>query len=161
MLGFGVAQALRVLRGEMLLFALLAALFGQQIASMLHVEVLLTLLVAGFVAIHTAEGDAGHAMLEAMERAAAPIFVVFVALAGATLGGADAGRLSPLILPSALVRVAGIRSGLQLGAVVARIPRQEVAHVWNGLVSQAGVAIGLVTIAAAAYPQAGSGMRTM
>src|SRR5690606_40661207 len=46
LLGFGVAQALRVVRGEMLLFALLAALFGQQIASMLHVEVLLTLLVA-------------------------------------------------------------------------------------------------------------------
>ena len=161
MLGFGVAQALRVLRGEMLLFALLAALFGQQIASMLHVEVLLTLLVAGFVAINTAEGEAGHAMLGAMERAAAPIFVVFFALAGAKLDVAEVVRLSPLILPIALVRVAGIRSGLQLGAVVARIPRQEVAHVWNGLVSQAGVAIGLVTIAAAAYPQAGSGMRTM
>jgi len=161
LLGFGVAQALRVVRGEMLLFALLAALFGQQIASMLHVEVLLTLLVAGFVALNTAEDEAGHSMLGAMERAAAPIFVVFFALAGAKLDVAEVVRLSPLILPIALVRVAGIRSGLRLGAAVAKVPTQEVAHVWNGLVSQAGVAIGLVTIAAAAYPQAGSGMRTM
>jgi Kef-type K+ transport system membrane component KefB len=161
LLGFGVAQALRVVRGEMLLFALLAALFGQQIASMLHVEVLLTLLMAGFVALNTAEGEAGHSMLGAMERAAAPIFVVFFALAGAKLDVAEVVRLSPLILPIALVRVAGIRSGLRLGALVAKVPSQEVEHVWNGLVSQAGVAIGLVTIAAAAYPQAGSGMRTM
>lgn len=161
LLGFGVAQALRVVRGEILLFALLAALFGQQVAALLHVEVLLTLLVAGFVAINTAEGDAGSAMLGAMERAAAPIFVVFFALAGAKLDVGEVVRLTPLILPIAVVRVLGIRSGLRLGSVVAGVPRQEVAKVWNGLVSQAGVAIGLVTIAASAYPQAGSGMRTM
>lgn len=161
LLGFGVAQALRFVRGELLLFALLVALFGQQVAALLHVEVLLTLLVAGFVAINTAEHDAGHAMLSAMERAAAPIFVVFFALAGAKLNLVEVAILAPLILPLALVRVGGIRTGLHLGAGFARLPRKDMNSVWPGLVSQAGVAIGLVTIASSAYPQAGAEMRTM
>lgn len=160
-LGLGIAQALRVVKGEMLLFALLAALFGQQIAALLHVEVLLTLLMAGFVAINTAEGDTGHILLEAVERAAAPVFVVFFALAGAKLDMAETISLAPLILPIAAVRILGIRSGLRLGATIARVPHQEVSKVWYGLVSQAGVAIGLVTIAANAYPHAGSSMRTI
>lgn len=161
LLGFGVAQALRVLKGELMLFAILAALFGQQVAALLHVEVLLTLLVAGFVAINTAEGEAGHALLGAMERAAAPIYVVFFALAGAKLNVVETAMLAPLIVPIFLVRVIGIRTGLRLGAAIARIPAKEVAPVWQGLVSQAGVAIGLVTIAADAYPQAGAEMRAL
>ena len=160
-LGFAIAQALRVIRSELLLFALLAAIFGQQVAGLLHVEVLLTLLVAGFVTINTAEEEQAAAILGAMERAAAPIFVVFFALAGAKLDVVETAILAPLVLPIALVRVGGIRIGLRAGAGWAKLPPAEVAPVWQGLVSQAGVAIGLVTIAANAYPQAGSGMRTL
>lgn len=161
LLGLGIAQALRVIRGELLLFAFLAALFGQQVASLLHVEILLTLLIAGFVAINTAEGDVGHDLLRAMERAAAPIFVVFFALAGAKLDVVETTLLAPLVVPLFLVRVAGIRLGLRLGASASRIPASEVKGVWMGLVSQAGVAIGLVTIAAETYPQAGDEMRVL
>lgn len=161
LLGLGIAQALRVIRGELLLFAFLAALFGQQVASLLHVEVLLTLLVAGFIAINTAEGEIGHDLLRAMERAAAPIFVVFFALAGAKLDVVETALLAPLVLPLFLVRIGGIRLGLRLGASVSRVPAAEVKGVWMGLVSQAGVAIGLVTIAAEAYPQAGDEMRAL
>ncbi|HRP08530.1 MAG TPA: hypothetical protein PLL69_08580, partial [Gemmatimonadales bacterium] len=98
---------------------------------------------------------------EAVERAAAPVFVVFFALAGAKLDIAETMLLAPLILPIAAVRIIGIRSGLRLGAAVAKVPHQEVGKVWYGLVSQAGVAIGLVTLAANAYPHAGSSMRTI
>lgn len=161
LLGFGVAQALRVIRGELLLFALLAALFGQQVAALLHVEVLLTLLVAGFVAVNFAKDDQGQAILEAMERAAAPIFVVFFALAGTKLDVVETAMLAPLVIPIVLVRMGGIRLGLRAGAAWSRVPHAEVAPVWQGLVSQAGVAIGLVTIAADAYPDAGAAMRTL
>lgn len=161
LLGFGIAQALRVIKGELLLFALLAALFGQQVAALLHVEVLLTLLVAGFVAVNFAREEQGHAILEAMERAAAPIFVVFFALAGSKLDVVETAKLAPLVLPIFAVRILGIRGGLRLGARWAKVPHAEVAPVWQGLVSQAGVAIGLVTIAADAYPAAGDAMRTL
>lgn len=161
LIGYGVAQALRVIKSELLLFALLVALFGQQIANLLHVEVLLTLLVAGFVTINAAEEESASAILGAMERAAAPIFVVFFALAGAKLDVVETAFLAPLVLPIALVRVGGIRMGLQAGAWWAKVPAREVTPVWQGLVSQAGVAIGLVTIAAEAYPQAGAEMRTL
>jgi Kef-type K+ transport system membrane component KefB len=160
-LGFAVAQALRVARGELLLFAVLVALFGQQVAALLHVEVLLTLLVAGFVAINTARDHTGSAFLGAMERAAAPVFVVFFALAGTKLEVLQLAVLWPVVVPICVVRVVGIRAGLRLGAAVARVPHAPVAGVWQGLVSQAGVAIGLVTIAAETYPAAGEAMRTV
>lgn len=160
-LGFGIAQALRVVKGEALLFALLAALFGQQVATLAHVEVLLTLLTAGFVAVNTAKGDSGLVIRTAMERAAAPIFVVFFALAGTKLDVVETAMLAPLVAPIILVRMGAIRTGLGLGARWAGVPPREVTPVWQGLVSQAGVAIGLVTIASEAYPQAGSGMRSL
>jgi len=161
LLGFGVAQAMRVIKEELLLFALFAALLGQQVASALHVEVLLTMLVAGFVTVNTARDGAGERIRHAMERAAAPIFVAFFALAGTKLDVIETAKLAPLVIPIVLIRILGIRWGVSLGARWAKVPQVEVSRVWMGLVSQAGVAIGLVTIAADAYPQAGSAMRTL
>jgi Kef-type K+ transport system membrane component KefB len=161
LLGLGVAQAMRVVKDDELLFALFAALLGQQVAALLHVEVLLTLLVAGFVTVNTARDGAGERIRHAMERAAAPIFVAFFALAGTKLDVVETGMLAPIVVPIVLIRMLGMKWGIRLGAGWAKIPPQEVEQVWKGLVPQAGVAFGLVAIAADAYPQAGSGMRTL
>ncbi len=161
LLGLGVAQAMRVVKDELLLFALFAALLGQQVAALLHVEILLTMLVAGFVTVNTARDGAGERIRHAMERAAAPIFVGFFALAGTKLDVVETWLLAPIVLPIVLIRILGMQWGIRLGARWASVPHREVEHVWKGLVPQAGVAFGLVAIAADAYPQAGSGMRTL
>jgi Kef-type K+ transport system membrane component KefB len=161
LLGIGVAQAMRVVKDELLLFALFAALLGQQIAALLHVEILLTMLVAGFVTVNTARDGAGERIRYAMERAAAPIFVGFFALAGTKLDVVETWMVAPIVLPIVGIRILGMHWGIRLGARWAHVPYREVKQVWKGLVPQAGVAFGLVAIAADAYPQAGSGMRTL
>ncbi len=160
-LGVGVAMALRVVRDDRLIFALLAALLGQQVANLLHVEVLITLLVAGFVAVNVARGDDGEQLRHAMERAAGPVFVVFFALAGVAIDVPAAVRLAPVVIPLVLLRIGALMLGVRLGSGGLDLGRVQRRAVWQGLVAQAGVAIGLVGIVAEAYPEAGVSMRAM
>jgi len=157
-LGAVVALYLRFVRGELFLFAILVTLFGSEIARLLHVETLLTLIVAGFLAETMAPGGMGRALRQAMERSAAPIFVVFFALAGAALELGELARLWPLVLPIVLARMVGLWLGSRLGAKWGGLAPVERNHLWLGLVSQAGVAIGLVTVAGQVYPAAGGDM---
>jgi Kef-type K+ transport system membrane component KefB len=160
-LGAMVALYMRFVRAELFLFAILVTFFGLEISRIVHVETLLMLIVTGFVAETMAPGKMGEELRRAMERSAAPVFVVFFALAGAKIDVSLLLQVWPLVIPIALARVAGIWSGSRLGARLAAIPREEGALVWMGLVSQAGVAIGLVTVAGNSYPAAGGDMRTM
>lgn len=149
LLGAAVAAYLRFVGRELALFAVLVAFFGLEIARLAHVELLLTLLTAGFVAENTSAY--GEELREAMERSAAPIFVVFFALSGAKIDIGAVAPLLPLVLPLAAVRAAAIWAGTRLGGAWARVTEGERQYVWMGLVSQAGVAIGLATIVAEAY----------
>jgi Kef-type K+ transport system membrane component KefB len=96
-----------------------------------------------------------------MERSAAPVFVVFFALAGASMDLHDVATLWPLVIPIVLVRIIAIRSGTALGARWAQASKTERQSVWHGLIAQAGVAIGLATVAAEAYPNRGAQLRTL
>jgi Kef-type K+ transport system membrane component KefB len=158
-LGAGVALYLRFVGRDLMLFAVLAVFFGLEITRALHVEMLLTLLVAGFVTENV--GQHGDDLREAMERSAAPLFVVFFALSGAKIDLAAAWALLPFVLPLAIVRAGAIRAGVHLASRWAGVSDLERRHVWMGLVSQAGVAIGLAAVVAEAYPEKGVPMASL
>jgi Kef-type K+ transport system membrane component KefB len=160
-LGAGVALALRVVREDRFVFALLAAMLGQEVASLLHVEVLITLLVAGFVAVNAARDDGGAQLRHAMERAAAPVFVVFFALAGVAIDVPAAISLSLVVVPIVLVRTGALAVGVRYGARGLGLTDPQRTALWQGLVAQAGVAIGLVAIVAEAYPEVAGSMRAL
>jgi Kef-type K+ transport system membrane component KefB len=160
-LGGAVSLYLRFVQKELFLFALLVTFLGAEVARMLHVEVLLTLLTAGFIMENVSRKESGLALRHAMERAAAPVFVVFFALAGASMHLDEFLALWPLVIPIVLVRAFGIRFGSLLGARWARLPRHEARNVWTGLVSQAGVAIGLASVVAEVYPARGAALRNL
>lgn len=167
-LGGLVALYLRVIRRELFLFAILMAFFGSEVARLTHVEPLLTLIVAGFVAENISLPEHGSALRHAMERAAAPVFVVFFALAGAQIVLPDLARLWPLVLPLALVRGAAIWGGSRMGARWAGVGgedgddgEQVRRHLWTALIPQAGVAIGLAAAVAQTYPVRGGQIRTL
>jgi Kef-type K+ transport system membrane component KefB len=159
-LGAVVALYLRFIRRELFIFAILVAFFGAEIAGLMHVETLLTLLVAGFVAENAGGGEGEH-LRHAMERAGAPIFVVFFALAGAKIKPDAVLQLWPLVIPIVVVRAAGIWAGTQLGAWWAKAEPAAAKYTWMGLISQAGVAIGLSSVVASVYPERGEEMRNL
>jgi Kef-type K+ transport system membrane component KefB len=160
-LGGAIAMYLRFVGRELFLFAMLVAFFGAEIARLAHVETLLTLLTAGFVAENVSARELGEALRSAMERSAAPVFVVFFALAGASLHIGELPVLWPLVVPIVACRLGGIWLGTRLGGRWGGASADERRYVWMGLVSQAGVAIGLATVLAEVYPERGAEIRTL
>jgi Kef-type K+ transport system membrane component KefB len=134
---------------------------GCSLAQATHVETLLTLMTAGFVAENFSHSERSEAMRSALERSAAPVFVVFFALAGAQIAIREVVAALPVLLPIAITRALMIWAGVNVGGRWTRAEPVERRYVWMGLVSQAGVAIGLVTLVSSLYPEAGASMRTM
>jgi hypothetical protein len=160
-IGGAVILYLRFMVRELLLFGIVVAMFGAEIARLMHVELLLTILVAGFVTENFAKEGRGQSLRYAVERAAAPIFVVFFALSGASIRIADAVGVIGVVLPLMLVRAVSIRVGTALGATWAGLPKTQSRYLWHGLIAQAGVAIGLTSIIASVYPELGATLRNI
>jgi Kef-type K+ transport system membrane component KefB len=89
------------------------------------------------------------------------VFVVFFALAGAKIKPDAVLQLWPLVIPIVIVRAAGIWAGTKLGAWWANAEPAVGKYTWMGLISQAGVAIGLSSVVASVYPERGEEMRTL
>jgi hypothetical protein len=87
--------------------------------------------------------------------------VVFFALAGASIHITELAQLWPLALAVVGVRGVMIFTGSRLGARWSGAAPVVRNNVWLGLISQAGVAIGLATILASAYPSRGAEMQTL
>lgn len=160
-IGGGVALYLRFIHKELLLFGILVAILGTEIARLANVELLLTLLAAGFVAENFAPGNSGEELRKAVERAAAPVFVVFFALSGAGIHIGQLAALFTVAAPIAVIRGIGIFSGTKLGANWAGVSDVERKYVWMSLISQAGVAIGLATAVASVYPVLGTTVQAL
>ncbi|MEN8375141.1 MAG: cation:proton antiporter [Gemmatimonadota bacterium] len=123
------------------------------IAHELHVELLLLAIAAGFVIENFSQ--AGDQLLNAVEANAIVVFALFFALAGAAL---DLGALAEFWAVALVVVVA--RLGLTwagvwaAGRVVAL--REGVSRLaWRGLISQAGVTLGLSLLVQDAFPDWG------
>jgi Kef-type K+ transport system membrane component KefB len=160
LLGGLVALYLRWQTGELFIFALAVALFGMELAKVAHVETLLMLLTAGFVMENVSQGRGEH-LLHAMERSAAPVFVVFFALAGAKIEPSQVAALAVVAVPVVLARALGIWGGARLGARWSNAQPAVRDHAWKGLISQAGVAIGLATIVADNLPGIGADLQPL
>jgi Kef-type K+ transport system membrane component KefB len=164
-LGALISLYLRVVRRELFLFAIIIAVFGKEIARLAGVEPLLTLITAGFVTENASGSEHAAALRTGMERAAAPVFVVFFALAGAQIVLPDLARLWPLVVPLFVLRAIAIWAGCRIGARWANLQGPEHAsvrrHLWTALLPQAGVAIGLAAAVAETYPARGAEIRTL
>jgi hypothetical protein len=66
-----------------------------------------------------------------------------------------------VVLPLVLVRMLAIRWGTRRGGAWAGVPSPVAGRVWLGLVSQAGVAIGLAAVVADVYPTRGAALQTL
>jgi Kef-type K+ transport system membrane component KefB len=123
-------------------------------------EPVLAALSAGLVVENIAP-PAGDALKESVERGALPILVIFFAAAGASLNIAALAQLGVLAVSIAALRLLLIRVGSHVATrrVSAAQPHAEL--LWMGLVSQAGVTLGLTFIVAAEFPEWGSRVQTL
>ena len=151
---------LRFVRREMVLFAVVVVFATAAVAQALHFELLLSLLVAGFLVENVAPVRA-EPLVHALHLMAVPVFVIFFAMAGAELRVQAFVALWPLVLGAALLRMLGIYGGARVGATWGGAEPVVRRYAWMGLVSQAGVALGLAAIVADRLPRIGVAMQTL
>jgi Kef-type K+ transport system membrane component KefB len=125
-------------------------------ADMLHVELLLTGVAAGFVIENLSE--VGDEMIHGIESVAVVIFAFFFTIAGAALDLRAIGVfwLAALILFTA--RTFLTFWGASLGTRWARAPVIVRSRTWKGLLSQGGVTLGLLLALHDAFPELGEGV---
>jgi Kef-type K+ transport system membrane component KefB len=129
-------------------------------APIFHFELILTALAAGLVVENLAPPE-GDELRVAIERGALPVLIVFFAAAGASLQLDVLAAIGGIALVLATVRLGLVRATATLGVRLARMEDTPAQFVWMGLISQAGVTLGLATIAAAEFPGWGEQVRTL
>jgi Kef-type K+ transport system membrane component KefB len=151
---------LRFVRRELVVFVIVLVFATAAAAQALHFELLLSLLVAGFLVENVAPVRA-EPLVEMLHVMAVPVFVIFFAMAGADLRLQTFQDLWPMILAVALARMGLVYAGSRAGARLGKAEPVVARYAWTGLVSQAGVALGLATIVADRLPRLGLAMQTM
>jgi Kef-type K+ transport system membrane component KefB len=147
--------------GRELTLALLALCVALATATpALHFELILAALAAGLVVENIAPPD-GDQLKDAVERGALPVLIVFFAAAGASLQLDVLALVGVTALGIAAVRLLLLRWFGQAAVALAGLPDMPGRYVWMGLVSQAGVTLGLATILATEFPTWGVRVQTL
>jgi Kef-type K+ transport system membrane component KefB len=160
LVGGVVTLYLRYVKRELILFAVVVVFATAAAAQALHFELLLSMVVAGFLVENVAPVRA-EPLVEALHQTAVPVFVIFFAMAGAELHIQEFAAVWPIVLTIALVRIAAIYGSATLGSRLGGGEPSVARYGWTGLVSQAGVALGLATIVADRLPVVGLAMQAV
>ncbi|MBA3658603.1 MAG: cation:proton antiporter [Gemmatimonadales bacterium] len=155
-----VSLYLRFVKRELVVFAVVVVFATAAAAQALHFELLLSLLTAGFLVENVAPVRA-EPLVATLHLTAVPVFVIFFAMAGAELRVQEFASLWGVVLVVVVVRAAAIYAGSGIGARYAGAEEVVVRYAWTGLVSQAGVALGLAAVLAERLPGVGVAMQTL
>lgn len=125
-----------------------------------HLEPLLAALAAGLLVENVAPPRGDHLKI-AVERGALPVLIVFFAAAGASLQLDALAAIGGVAIGISALRMFLIWFSTRVGARWAGIPEPVGGLVWMGLVSQAGVTLGLTLLIAAEFPTWGQSVNTL
>jgi Kef-type K+ transport system membrane component KefB len=153
-LGLLLVAYLRFVGKQVLLVLLLLGLVVVDVIAYLRFEWLLTFLTAGFVVQNFSRQ--GEKLLHAIENTGEVVYVVFFATAGAHLDLPLLGTLWPAALLFFAVRAATAVAGARITARLAGDPPELRAWGWAGLVSQAGLALGIASRMQGQFPAFGA-----
>jgi Kef-type K+ transport system membrane component KefB len=130
------------------------------VAPLLHLELIVAALVAGLVVENVAPPE-GDSLRAAMEKGALPVIVAFFAAAGASLELDVLAAIGVTALLLASVRFLLIWGTAEAVSRAASLTHTPARFVWMGLISQAGVTLGLATIVATEFPTWGRSVQTL
>jgi Kef-type K+ transport system membrane component KefB len=158
--GLVIAALLPRVGRHLVVFALAVAFINAYVASLFHLEILLLSLVAGFF-LENISPVHGEPFVRGLEANAMPVYALFFALAGAGIHLSDLRALWPFVAGFVIARAGAIFLGTWVGARVGGAEPEVRRYAWLGFVSQAGVTLGMVVIAARAFPDWGAELATL
>lgn len=111
-----------------------------------HLSLILTNMVVGFVLVNTRRETLTHHVLAPLHDVMPLLFVLFFCLAGAHLELSALPSLGLLGIVYIIARSTGLMGGAYLGGAIGNVEPRVKKYVGMGILSQAGVAIGLSLI---------------
>jgi Kef-type K+ transport system membrane component KefB len=146
--------------GAQLVLVFVALGFGMsELLSFLHFDTLLAFMVAGFVVQNLSRQ--GEKFILAIEQTGSIVYVIFFATAGAHLDLDLLRKLWPIAVALAGSRMAFTWLAGRLASRLAHDPPILRRWSWAGLVSQAGLALGVAGVIERSFPILGSGFRAL
>jgi Kef-type K+ transport system membrane component KefB len=160
LLGFALGRYLRLARRDSGVVLVAAAFVAVEIARLMGLETLMIALAAGFYLENFAPVES-ELMRRELKRTSLPVYVAFFALAGAAMRIGVLADLWPWIVLVAGLRLVGLRYGMLWAGRHPSVTPALAREGWLGLVSQAGVALGLAQVARRAFPEWGVSLETL
>lgn len=117
-------------------------------------EPLLAAVAAGLVVENLAVMQ-GDTLRVAVKDGAPPVLVVFFVAVGASLQLDALGAIGLTALGLAALRLGFVWLGVRVGARVSALSELHSSWAWTGLISQAGITLGLVALVATEFPSWG------
>ncbi len=147
--------------GELLLLVLVHVLVAATIAGLLDLSLPLAALVMGAVAASASTPDAAQRAFVAARMVEQPLYLVFFALAGASIHFEELGNVGLIGAGYVAARlVAKVAAGFA-GGLLGHLKPITALHLGAGHIAQAGVAVGLAVLAAEELPDAGPSAATI
>lgn len=116
------------------------------ICSIFHLSLILTNMIVGIVVVNTLSSAKVHKIGEELSNVMPLLFVLFFIFAGANLHVLALPSLGLLGLVYVIGRSSGLMGGAWLGATIGKAESKIKKYLGMGILSQAGVAIGLALI---------------
>ena len=133
-------------KSELLILVVGFVLLSNGVCVLLHLSLILTNMAIGLVIVNTQRHDLSHKIGEVLTDVMPLFFVLFFSLAGANLHISALPALGMFGVVYILCRTFGLVGGAALGGYIGHVEPKIKKYIGMGILSQAGVAIGLALI---------------
>jgi len=146
--GFAFCQMVRKLQSSKDIFIVIfgAVLLATGLSLRWHLSLIMTNMVVGFVLVNTRREALVHRVMAPLHEIMPLLFILFFCLAGAHLELSTLPTLGALGAVYIIGRTAGLIGGARIGAMIGHVDSKIKKYIGLGILSQAGVAIGLSLI---------------
>ena len=151
LVGVLFALYMRYIGREITLAVLVVCAVLSQVGSTQQLQPLLAAVAAGLVIENLAVAQ-GDMLRAAVRRGAPPVLVVFFVAVGTSLRLDAVAAIGVAAIGLAALRIGAIRLGVGAGVRASGLQGAPATYAWMGLVSQAGITLGLVSVVASEFP---------
>lgn len=144
---------------ELLLFILVAVIFGSELSRVMHLETLLAFVAAGFV-VENFSG-AGEKIHGPLQKLSMPIFITFFTVAGASINFISVEKAILLGAVVVIIRAAAIFFAVKSSSAVTKEKSAFKDYGWLGFLSIGGLMLGLGILIGDSVPGIGADLKSV
>ncbi|MCK5519930.1 MAG: cation:proton antiporter [Candidatus Marinimicrobia bacterium] len=143
-LGILLILGIKYFKYNLTMIIVLAAVSVYIFVQQLHLEAMLTCMVAGFTVQNFSQH--GEDLIQSTERSSMPFYIIFFTLAGVKLDFGILAETWPIALSLVALRIIFMMISTSLSVRFAGGSKDTRDYLWMGYLAQAGVSLGLVSI---------------